>query len=194
MDWLTNVYLVCAVVGGALLVVQTVLIAVGGGHDGHLDTGDVHSVDIVHEGDVTHPGDATFVKWLSLKAVVASLTFFGLGGLAATKAGLDTWLSLAIALAAGTASVFLVGLLMASLGRLQSAGNINLQNAVGRPAKVYLRIPASRGGHGKVTVEVQGRSVELEAVTPGVALATGADVRVTSVIGPGVVEVQPLSL
>jgi hypothetical protein len=132
MDWLTNVYLVCAVVGGALLVVQTVLIAVGGGHDGHLDTGDVHSVDISHEGDVTHPGDATFVKWLSLKAVVASLTFFGLGGLGATKAGLDPWLALAIALAAGTASVFLVGLLMASLGRLQSAGNIVLQNAVGR--------------------------------------------------------------
>jgi hypothetical protein len=45
-----------------------------------------------------------------------------------------------------------------------------------------------------VTVEVQGRTVELEAMTPGVALATGVDVRVTSVIGPGVVEVQPLSL
>ena len=67
------------------------------------------------------------------------------------------------------ASVFLVGFLMASLGKLQSAGNLDLQNAVGRPGKVYLRIPASRAGHGKVTVEVQGRSIEVEAVTPGAA-------------------------
>jgi hypothetical protein len=194
MDWISNVYLVCAVVGGVLLVAQTVMIAVGGGHDGNLDTGDVHDLDPAHAGDVSHPGEASFLKWLSLKAVVSSLTFFGLGGLAAEKAGLGTASALAVALAAGTASVFLVGFLMASLGRLQSTGNLDIQNAVGRPAKVYLRIPASRAGHGKVTVEVQGRSVELEAVTPGAALATGADVRVTSVIGPGVVEVQPLSL
>ena len=194
MDWMSNVYLVCAVVGGALLVVQTVMIAVGGGHDGHLDMGDVHDVDPTHAADVTHPGETTFLKWLSLKAVVASLTFFGLGGLAAEKSGASPFASLAIALAAGTISVFLVGFLMSSLGRLQSQGNLDVQNAVGKPAKVYLRIPASGGGHGKVTVEVQGRSIELEAVTPGAALPTGADVRVTSVIGPGVVEVQPRTL
>ncbi len=203
MEWLTTVYLICAIVGGSLLVIQTIMIAVGGSHgdvsstdmsSGDVSSGDVdvHDVDPSHGGGVVHPGEAVFIKWLSLKTVVASLTFFGLGGLAALQGDLGPVAALAIAFGAGTVSVILVGMLMASLGRLQSMGNVDLQNAVGRPAKVYLRIPASRGGHGKVTVEVQGRFVECEALTNGSALPTGADVRVVSVVAPDVVEVQPI--
>lgn len=191
MDWLPNVYLICAIVGGTLLVIQTVLIAIGGTHaDAATTDADVH--DATQAGDVAHPGEAAFVKWLSLKAIVASLTFFGLGGLAAIEGGLGPGWALVVALASGTISVFLVGMLMASLGRLQSKGNLDLQNAVGRTGRVYLRIPASRAGHGKVTLECQGRFVEVEAVTNGAQLPTGADVRVVSVVGPDVIEVQPV--
>ena len=194
MDWLEDVYLVCAVVGGTILVVQTILIAVGAGH-GDQDL----TQDVPHDaGDGSpHPegheaGEASFVRWLSLKTIVACLTFFGLAGLAAEKAGAGPAGGLAVAVVAGTAAIVVVALLMASLSRLQSRGNIDLQNAVGRPAKVYLRIPAARQGHGKVTLEVQGRFLEVEAVTPGTEIPTGTDVRVVSVVSPDTLEVRTL--
>ena len=188
MDWLSDVYLICAIVGGTLLVLQTILIAVGGHHDADVgpDTVDVH------HGDLGQGHDAGFFKWLSLKTIVASLTFFGLGGLAAQQAGFTPWVGLAISVAAGTIAIFVVGFLMASMSKLQSAGNLDLKNAVGLAGKVYLRVPASRSGNGKVTLEVQGRFVEAEAVTSGPELATGVPVRVVAIMAPNVLEVSAL--
>jgi hypothetical protein len=192
MGWLSDVYLVCAVVGGTLLVLQTILVAVGGHHDGDVSgDGDVSHGSI--EGHPTEPShDAGFFKWLSLKTVVACLTFFGLGGLAADQAGLAPWGGLAIAILSGSAAIVLVAGLMALMARLQSAGNLDLQNAVGTVAKVYLRVPAARVGSGKVTLEVQGRYVEAEAVTAGPEIPTGASVRVVGVAGPLTLEVATL--
>src|SRR5262245_45718414 len=135
--------MVCAVVGGTILVVQTILIVVGGGdHDLGIDA----DHDVSHAGGVGHDGgDLSFVKRLSLKTIVAALTFFGLTGLACTNAGLGHVPSLLIALAAGSVAVFAVGFLMASLARLQSKGNVDIEHgAVGRVGTVYLRVPGMR--------------------------------------------------
>jgi len=144
MDWLPDVYLVCALVGGTILVLQTImmLVGIGGDHDvGHDvggDAGDLAGHDVGHVGD-----EMSFLKWLSLKTIVSSLTFFGLAGMAAGKAGWSPWTGLGIAIAAGTASVLVIAFLMASLWKLQSRGNLDLKNAVGHTARVYLRIPAA---------------------------------------------------
>jgi uncharacterized membrane protein len=188
MGWLSDVYTLCAVVGGTALVVQTVLLLIGGSHDAAADASSAADVDASHT-DIVHAGEAAFVKWLSLKTLVALLTFFGLGGLAAGKAGLSEGASLAVALAAGAASVLIVGFLMASLTRLQSRGNVDLCNALGKTATVYLRIPTARSGRGKVTVEVQGRAIEVEAVTPGPEIPTGCTVKVTAVASEELLEV-----
>jgi hypothetical protein len=185
MDWLGDVYLICAVVGGTLLVVQTILMAVGGHHDGDMGA---DGADATHaDGSVGH--DMGMLKWLSLKAVISSLTFFGLGGLAAQKAGLGPYTGLAISLAAGLGAVFLVASLMAGMSRMQSKGNLDLRNAVGVVGKVYLRIPAGRGGVGKATLEVQGRFIEVEAVTSGPEIPTGMPIRVVAVPSPDTLEV-----
>jgi hypothetical protein len=188
MDWLGDVYLICAVVGGTLLVVQTILMAIGGHHDGEMAHDGVDATQA--DGGVGH--DLGMRKWLSIKAVVAALTFFGLGGLAAQKAGLTPYVGLAISLAAGAAAVFVVASLMAGLSRLQSKGNLDLRNAVGAVGKVYLRVPAGRGGVGKVTLEVQGRFVEVEAITAGPEIPTGSPIRVVAVPAPDTLEVSVL--
>ncbi len=123
MDWLPDVYLICALVGGTILVLQTImmLVGIGGDHDvGHDvggDAGDLAGHDVGHVGD-----ELSFLKWLSLKTIVSSLTFFGLAGLAAGKAGWSPWMGLGVAIAAGTAAVVALAFLMASLARLQSRG------------------------------------------------------------------------
>ena len=61
----------------------------------------------------------------------------------------------------------------------------------GAPATVYLAIPGARGGVGKVTLTLQGRTVEYEAVTAGARIPTGAPVVVVDVVAPGTLEVTP---
>lgn len=189
MDWLPDVYLICALVGGTILVVQTVMMLFGFGADHDLGdgAGDLVGHDVGHVGE-----DLSFLKWLSLKTIVSSLTFFGLAGLAADKAGLSAWAGLGIAVGAGTVAIVVVASLMASLARLQSRGNVELKNAVGHVARVYLRIPASRGGIGKVTVEIQGRSLEVPATTSGPEIPTGGAVRVLGLVGEDTLDVTPL--
>lgn len=190
MGWLLDVYQVCAVVGGTLLVVQTLMMVFGAGgdHDVGHDLG--HSPGDLSGHDVGHVQQGlSDIKWLSLKTVVSCLTFFGLAGLAGTNAGLEPALTLGIAIVAGGLAIFLVAFLMASLSRLQSKGNLVLGNAVGTTARVYLRIPAARKGAGKVTVEVQGRSVEVDATTAGAELATGATVTVLGLVSADMLDV-----
>jgi membrane protein implicated in regulation of membrane protease activity len=193
---LMTAYLLCAVIGGTVLVVQTILITVGAGSDGDadVDAGDLHDGDVhdVHDASHAHGADS-FLKIFSFKTLVAFVTFFGLGGLASAKGGTAEAPSLLVALGAGAIALFLVAYLMGALSRLQSKGNIDLKNAVGKAARVYLQVPGERAGSGKVTVAVQGRKVEARAVTAGAAIPTGTEVRVVGVDDADTLEVLPLT-
>jgi membrane protein implicated in regulation of membrane protease activity len=187
-----SVYLYSAAIGGTILVLQTILLFAAG-HSG----GDLHSdvPDVTHDAALDHAADAqnAFLKILSLKAIVAFMTFFGLAGLATTHAGTSSATALLTALAAGLASVFLVAHLMAALSRLQSQGNVDLRNAVGTHAQVYLRIPANHTGAGRILVPLQGRRIECRAVTAGPEIPTGHEVRVTHLADPGTLEVEAVT-
>ncbi|TAJ02516.1 MAG: hypothetical protein EPO68_18090 [Planctomycetota bacterium] len=64
--------------------------------------------------------------------------------------------------------------------RLNSEGNVRPENAIGKTASVYLRIPGNRAGAGKITLAVQGRTAEFNAMTDGEDLPTGTPVLVLS--------------
>ena len=51
--------------------------------------------------------------------------------------------------------------------RLQSNGTISLRNALGQTGVVYIRIPKKGEGQGKITMTVQERFSELDAITYG---------------------------
>lgn len=190
---LLNVYFGCAAAGGAVLVLQTLAQLLGAGHH-DADAG----IDDVHDG-ASHgghhgghhgaaDGDA-FVKLFTLKTVVAFLTFFGLAGLAAERAGTHPASGFVLALLAGGIALYGVAWLMKTLAGLQSRGNVSLERAVGESGTVYLQVPANGEGQGKVTLALQGRTVELKAVSRGPALPTGASVRIVALRSPDVVEV-----
>ena len=86
----------------------------------------------------------------------------------------------------------MVAVIMRSFQRLQSSGNVDAKAAIGHVAVVYLRVPGERSGKGKITVSVDGRSHEYEAVTAGKELPTGVDCRVVRMIGNGTFEVVAL--
>ena len=180
---LQTLFMGCSIVGGAVLGLQLVLMLIGGDHSGDISE---------FEADEVGLGDNLFFAHLSLKTVVAFVTFFGLSGWAAHEGDLAPWLQITVALGAGLVAFYIVAFIMASLMKLESKGNLDLTNAVGRTAQVYLRIPARKSGMGKVTVEIQQRSLQLNAVTDGDQIATGATVRVLSLLSNETVEVSPL--
>ena len=186
-----DVYLVLAVVGSVLLLLQVVLQVFGvigdmDGVDGGADVDVDADVDI--DGDDAHSGHGNwFFGMLSFKALCAFAALFGLTGLALKDSGMPT--RVIGATAAGSAAMIVVAFLMRSLSRLGASGTIDIRNAVGSTAAVYLTIPGGGTGAGKVTVEIQGRSLQLRAVTDGEQITTGARVMVTEVESGGTLKV-----
>jgi membrane protein implicated in regulation of membrane protease activity len=196
---MATLYLLCAAVGGTVLVLQLILTLVGlGGHegadvqpafDGHLDA-NFHG-DVQHNDAAPAHDSSWFFSVISFKSIVAALAFFGTAGMAALSTGLGEFLSLAVAIPSALFAMIIVAWLMQALYSLNAQGNVYMENALGEPGTVYLSIPAARGGMGKVTVTVQGRTMQFAAETAGEALPTGTLVSVTNILGNGRVEVMP---
>lgn len=197
-----NIYLYSAVVGCSLVVIQVVLQIFGfigdadldSGHDGGIgDAGDSHDTHMDGDaGDGAEGHGNIFFGILSFKALCAFAGIFGLVGLMLMDTFEKPQGRVAIAFAAGVAGMFMVAWMMRSLSRLQATGSIQMRNAVGRSGSVYLKIPPNGSGSGKVTIEIQGRSQEFQAITEGPEISTGARVTVVSVEGDDTLKVVPL--
>jgi len=174
---LTTLYLTCAAIGGAVVIVQLALSLFGFGGD-----------DL--DGDVGFDGDADGdMQFLSVRAIAGFLTMFGLAGWAGTTSGWSAPVTALVALFAGSTTFAVIGWLLSLQRKLDSSGNLDPKGAVGLTGRTYLRIPADNSGRGKVTIELQGRTAEFEAFTLGAELATGAQVRVVRMTSPGIFEV-----
>ncbi|HEX5104270.1 MAG TPA: NfeD family protein [Pirellulaceae bacterium] len=202
MTWL---FLICAVIGGTVLVCQFVLtlVGLGGDHvdlaDNMPDGGDVH-VDASHGGDADghdahgHHGSSWLFGVISFRTLVAAATFFGLVGLAAESAGQGWGVQLILATAAGLGAMYGVHWIVRTMARLGEDATERVRAAVGQQGTVYIPIPAARANTGKVQLKLQNRLVEYEAVTSSSQkLATGTKVRVVGVTGK-TLEVEPLGV
>jgi hypothetical protein len=199
-----TLYTACAVLGGTILVLQFLMSLLGlghhgdvGGHDFH-DGSDIHDVG-GHDGhDTAHEvGHDTHVSWfvgvLTFRTLVAALTFFGLAGRAASAAEAAPIEAFAAALAAGAAALFGVAYMMRALYSLKAEGTVRIHRAVGHTGTVYLPVPGSKAGVGKVHLNLQNRTVEYQAVTAQQALAAGSKVVVVGVVSNDTVEVIPVT-
>lgn len=184
-DWIPKewtlelAYAACAGLGLFVVIVQLVLALFGGG------------ADDLDEGVFDFEGDGG-LDVLTVRGISSFLAVFGLMGWIGTAEGWPRVLTLFAALAAGSVVLFSVAMLLRWQRRLSSSGTIEASGAVGKHARVYLRIPAENKGFGKITVELQGRTAEYAAFTRGPELATGSTVRVVSMSAPGTFEVASL--
>ena len=183
-EWsMVKVYLTCAIVGGTVILGQTglTLFGIGDGDDVDPDV----SVDDIEGMDGS-------LNVLSIRALSGFLTFFGLVGWTGTEADFHPAAVGGMALAAGLSVMLFLAWAMRFFQRLQSSGNLQPDQIVGQTARVYLRIPGEKGGKGKITVSIQGRSSEFEAVTSGAELASGSECRIVRMITKDTFEVAAL--
>ena len=191
-----DIYSICAIIGGTIFLCQLLLSLIGlsgdhdfsgGGHDvGH----DVSHGDHGGHGQTEHADHNTpFMHMFSLRAIIAAVTFFGLTGMAVSKNEIAPLMALLISAAAGVAAMFGVGCMMCFLHRLHSDGTVRIEQALGKIGTVYLTIPSKMAGQGKVTLNVQDRTMEYLAVTASSELPTGSKVVVVDIVSPDTVSV-----
>lgn len=188
-----KIYLFCAIIGGVFFVLRLILQFIGGdAGDSDLDIDGADGMD----GDMDLDGSDTdySFKVLSLQAITAFLTMFGLVGLAISKqTSLGTGFSLFGALAAGSATVWILKQIFEAALNLQSSGTMNLKkNAIGVEGTVYLTIP--QGGIGKVRVAVQNHLKVFNARSEnGEEIETGKEIKVVKVIADNILVVSTLT-
>ncbi len=129
---------------------------------------------------------------ISIKGVLAFISFFGLGGWIMLRAGSPTWLAVVVGSGTGYAMMSLMALMLARLRRLDTDGGRRAENLLHQVGEVYLTVPASGQGVGRIQVRQGSRLVEVEAVTKGALIATGNRARVVEVLSPGRVLVEAI--
>ncbi len=189
-----------------ILLLQMILSMMGGDSDGGIDVSDTSGLDLSGEmdvdvmfdgdvpdvsgdlGDVGHdggnPADFGTLKFLTLQTIVTFLTVFGWVSIVCVSGGMSPVFGILLGAVCGFIMMFIVAKLIQMSGKLAEDGTLNLKNAIGETATVYLTVPAKGAGEGKVTMQLQGRFCEIDAVNAGATpLPTGTQVLVTDVLG-----------
>jgi len=187
LDPTLRIFWIIALVTSSLFLIQMLLTFVGlGSSDVDIDT----SFDSTPEGGLDGMDGA--MQIFTVRNFVNFLLGISWGGIC-------LWDIISNKLVLYVASFF-IGVLFVSIFlaiyrlmmRLQSSGNIRMENAVGAVCQVYLRIPESRKGSGKVQISFSGSVQEVDAQTDGPALPSGTRVRVLSLIDSHTLLVAPL--
>lgn len=177
-DWwdtlgsMEHVYWIIALIGTLLLLVVMVTTFMGGGD------ADMDHVDAGIDADT-----GIGMQFFTFKNLVGFLTMFAWSGLACIRSGLPNVFTVLISLACGVLMMFIMAWLFKMISKQSESGTLQIKNAVNKVGEVYTTIKKSRGGMGKVQVEVQGSLRELEAMTDDAEdLVQGNIVRVVSVV------------
>jgi hypothetical protein len=171
-----KVYWIIAIPSTILLLIQVVMTLAGGEAD---------DFDTDFDGDLDHGGDLDGgIGWqfFTYKNVLGFFTIFSWTGLGVLQIGLGLIFALIISIISGLIMMAIMATLFYYINKLHQSGTMIIEHAVGQTGEVYLRIPPSRQGHGKV--QVQGSSLrEMEAITDDEKeLPTGSIAQVLEIV------------
>jgi hypothetical protein len=175
LDWsslgiLEKVFAVIGLTAFVLIILQTFTSVLGG--------------DVDHDYNITTDDGGLGHSWglFSTRGLFGFLLGLGWGGLIALQRGYSGLTSTVIGALLGMVIAFALAMLMKAINTLRSDGTLKMENAIGLSGTVYQRIPANRGGQGKVNLLLQGRMQTLEAVTDSVDdIPPQREVKVTAI-------------
>ena len=190
LELIQQIFALIAIPSTLILLIQTVLLLIGMGGGGEADSGALEA-----DGDIDDVDGASGdgLALFSIRGIVSMLAVMGWSGMALLETALPDIISILIAVALGIGMLFLMAYIMKWVSKLQVSGNIDVGNAVGKVAQVYLAIPPSGDGAGKVNITIQDKYCEFSAITTASQkIKTGAYVRVVAVDEVGTLVVEPI--
>ena len=203
LSGIEQVFAVFAIPATLLMLIQTLLLLLGLGGSGEADTpSDTSGIGDSFDGEMDGGFDDAAVDFddgnmdsledptqsglrlFTLRGIVAFLAVFGWSGLAISRGGGSYGASIAVSVIAGFAALIALAFMMRGIMKLQESGNIDERSAIGCSGNVYLKIPPGRTGKGKITVLLQSRLVEFDAVTDDTdSIPTGREITVVDITG-----------
>ena len=172
LSGLPLLYGICAVIGGCLFLILMVLMFIG----------------IEFDFDALADGSGH----VSLHGISGFFTLFGIVGLYLNSQGYGALVSSAGGIGAGGMMFLTVSRIIMSMRKLESSGNITVDQAVGARGSVYAEILP--GESGAVNIFIDERERRYDAVTDDPAgLKTGDVIEVKEVISGDLLKVTKLT-
>lgn len=142
----------CALTGSGMFLVQFIINIFGISDHDSFDTND-------------NSADALKFKWLSIQAITGFLMMFGWTALTCQKEfGLNSTATIGISICVGLLAVVIMRFIFRIAKKLKSSGSIyKIEDAIGKEAYVYQRIP--KDGMGKISLTVQHFTHEINAIS-----------------------------
>ena len=172
-----QIYFVLGCVASVLLLIQFIMLLMGFAGDGDIDIGG--------DGGPDFDGDADGgIGIFTLKGLVGFFAIGGWVGVACVMGGLKDGWTIVVSIICGLVAFVAIGFAYKAIRKLQADGAIDNRNAIGKVAEVYLKVPAKGEGHGKLSIVIQGKLVEMDAVTDEEEpIPTGKEVKVIGLVG-----------
>jgi membrane protein implicated in regulation of membrane protease activity len=183
MDSTQQAYWYIAIIASVIFIIQTIMTFIGADSDTGMDADFDSNLD---GGD--HP-----YQLFSLRNLINFFLGFGWTGVSLFDSIENKFLLGVIAFIVGLIFIAVFFLVIKALMRLSEDNTFNIEETVGKTADVYVNIPASKSGKGKVFISVKGTTHELNAITTNAAdIKSGAMVKVLAIEGD-VLVVSPLN-
>lgn len=177
LEPLQRFFWVIACCASLVFIIQTIMTFIGLGADTDVDAGPMDGgVDSVEDGELSGV--------FSFRNLINFLLGYGWAGVLFYDSIEKRVLLQIVAIAVGLVFVLAFVFMFRQVMKLSHDGSFKMIEAVGLTADVYLRIPASRSGRGKIQVSVKGSVHEVDAVTDrGEEIPTGGQVKIVKVLG-----------
>lgn len=183
MDATQQFYWYVAIGASVIFIIQTIMTFIGADSD----TG----VDADFDGNLDS-ADAPF-QLFSLRNLINFLLGFGWTGAVLYNAFESKFVVGIVSFLVGSVFILLFFVIMRFIWKLSEDNTFKIEDTIGKTADVYMNIPASKSGRGKVFVSVKGSSRELYAITTAdEALKSGSLVKIISIEGE-ILVVEPFS-
>ena len=184
LEPLQKFFWVIALCASLVFLIQTIMTFVGLGTDADVDAGPMDSsIDSMEDGSLSGV--------FSFRNLINFLLGYGWAGALLFSSIEKGWLLQVVAIAVGLVFVLAFVFMFRQVMKLSHDGSFKMSEAVGLKADVYLRIPASRSGRGKVQVSVKGSLHEVDAMTDrSEEIATGGQVKIVKVLGDDLLLVE----
>ncbi len=189
METALQVYWILAGVSSVIFIIQAIMTFVGFDSDADLDLADAPD-EIPMSGDSDFDADGFHL--ISVKTIICFMLGFGWTGVLFWDSISSPLLLGGLAAIVGLLFMSIIAFLLFQMRKLDKENTFRVENVIGMNAEVYLRIPGGRKDTGKVNVSLHGSMHELEAMTEGGDLPTGAKVRITGKVDAETVMVEAL--
>lgn len=181
LDPLLRILWYVAIPTSIIFLIQTVMTFIGADGGDGLDTVD---------SDLDH-GDSEF-QVFSFKNLINFLLGFSWTGISFYNS-IPHVLLILVSVAVGCLFIYMFFVIINELQKLAEDNSFTFEETLGKSADVYLSIPPSKSGKGKIMISVRGSVHELDAMTNQTEkIATGSVVKVVRIENGNILLVETI--